>query len=118
MVLDTNMYGKLVIAPLNIVKYNVFTSHGPDLYGTEPWTYYLVNGTLNFNILFILALLSPILILMTLKIQDRIREQLVIIGTVLIWLFVFIIQPHKVILSDFNAYQAIKSLVFYNNLIF
>ncbi|ERE77083.1 alpha-1,2-mannosyltransferase ALG9 [Cricetulus griseus] len=31
-VIDSYYYGKLVIAPLNIVLYNVFTSHGPDLY--------------------------------------------------------------------------------------
>ncbi|XP_069732675.1 alpha-1,2-mannosyltransferase ALG9 isoform X4 [Phaenicophaeus curvirostris] len=29
---DSYYYGKLVVAPLNIVLYNVFTSHGPDLY--------------------------------------------------------------------------------------
>jgi alpha-1,2-mannosyltransferase len=32
-VIDSYYYGKLVIAPLNIVLYNVFTAHGPDLYG-------------------------------------------------------------------------------------
>ncbi|KAM6107695.1 alpha-1,2-mannosyltransferase ALG9 isoform 2-T2 [Pterocles gutturalis] len=31
-VVDSYYYGKLVVAPLNIVAYNVFTSHGPDLY--------------------------------------------------------------------------------------
>ena len=30
---DSFFYGKLVIAPLNILLYNVFTPHGPDLYG-------------------------------------------------------------------------------------
>ena len=54
---DSLFYGRLVIAPLNIVKYNVLSDHGPDLYGTESWTYYLFNGLLNFNIAFILALL-------------------------------------------------------------
>ena len=34
-----------------------FSDHGPDLYGTEPWTYYLFNGFLNFNFIFIAALL-------------------------------------------------------------
>uniref|UniRef100_A0A671SH02 Mannosyltransferase n=1 Tax=Sinocyclocheilus anshuiensis TaxID=1608454 RepID=A0A671SH02_9TELE len=33
-VVDSYYYGKLVIAPLNIILYNVFTPHGPDLYGT------------------------------------------------------------------------------------
>ena len=31
--IDQFYYGKLVVAPLNIVMYNVFTDHGPDLYG-------------------------------------------------------------------------------------
>lgn len=30
---DSFFYGKVVIAPLNILLYNVFTPHGPDLYG-------------------------------------------------------------------------------------
>ena len=57
--IDSLYYGKLVLAPLNIVMYNVFTSHGPDLYGTEPWYFYLFNGFLNFNIIFICALVAP-----------------------------------------------------------
>lgn len=32
---DSFFYGKLVIAPLNILLYNVFTPHGPDLYGNK-----------------------------------------------------------------------------------
>ena len=35
----------------------MFTSHGPDLYGTEPATFYLINGFLNFNFVFLAALL-------------------------------------------------------------
>lgn len=61
---DSRMYDKLVIAPWNIVSYNLFTDRGPDLYGTEPWWFYLVNLSLNFNIAFLLALLAvPLLIL-------------------------------------------------------
>lgn len=56
--IDSHYFGSLVIAPLNIVKYNVFTSHGPDLYGTEPWSFYMFNGFLNFNIVFLAALAS------------------------------------------------------------
>jgi alpha-1,2-mannosyltransferase len=55
--LDSDYYGQLTLAPLNIVKYNVLTNHGPDLYGTEPWTYYLFNGLLNYNVAFIAAIL-------------------------------------------------------------
>ena len=34
--IDTFYFGKLVIAPLNIMLYNVLSDHGPDLYG-EWW---------------------------------------------------------------------------------
>ena len=30
---DSQLYGRTVLAPANIVLYNVFTEHGPDLYG-------------------------------------------------------------------------------------
>ncbi|XP_042199846.1 alpha-1,2-mannosyltransferase ALG9-like [Callorhinchus milii] len=30
---DSYYYGRLVVAPLSIVMYNVFTPHGPDIYG-------------------------------------------------------------------------------------
>lgn len=39
--IDSKHFGKLVIAPLNIVLYNVFTSHGPDLYGKYEIIYIL-----------------------------------------------------------------------------
>eukprot|EP00058_Branchiostoma_floridae_P005995 XP_002591483.1 hypothetical protein BRAFLDRAFT_105255 [Branchiostoma floridae] len=55
---DTLYYGKLVIAPLNIVLYNVFSDHGPDIYGVEPWTFYFLNGFLNFNVVFLMGLVA------------------------------------------------------------
>ncbi|XP_045751022.1 alpha-1,2-mannosyltransferase ALG9 isoform X2 [Mirounga angustirostris] len=75
-VIDSYYYGKLVVAPLNIVLYNVFTPHGPDLYGTEPWYFYLINGFLNFNVAFALALLVlPLTSLMEYLLQ-RFHEML------------------------------------------
>ena len=53
---DLTYYGKIVIAPVNIVLYNIFSSHGPNLYGEEPFSYYILNGILNFNIGFLLAI--------------------------------------------------------------
>ena len=58
---DSYMFGKLVLAPLNIVVYNVFPQNpaqGPDIYGTEPLSFYIKNGLLNFNILFPMAYVS------------------------------------------------------------
>ena len=57
-VLDSIFYGRLIVAPWNIVKYNVFGQHGPNLYGVEPLSYYLHNGFLNFNIAWVSFFLS------------------------------------------------------------
>lgn len=66
MLIDTYYYGKLVFAPINIVLYNVFSSHGPDLYGTEPWYFYFVNCFLNFNLVFVVSLATvPIMVILT-----------------------------------------------------
>ncbi|XP_071784454.1 alpha-1,2-mannosyltransferase ALG9-like [Asterias amurensis] len=54
--IDSTMFGKLVIAPLNIVMYNVFSDHGANLYGVEPFHFYFINGFLNFNVAFFMAL--------------------------------------------------------------
>jgi alpha-1,2-mannosyltransferase len=58
--IDSLFYGRLTITPWNIVKYNVFpdTARGPNLYGTEPWSFYLLNLTLNFNVILPLALVA------------------------------------------------------------
>lgn len=67
--IDSMYYGKLVVAPLNILIYNVFTSHGPNLYGTEPFSFYFMNGMLNFNFVFIAALATPIFLVSTIKLM-------------------------------------------------
>lgn len=64
--IDSLLYGKLNIVPWNIIKYNIFggSSRGPELYGTEPWHFYLLNLLLNFNIAAPLALAAlPALVL-------------------------------------------------------
>ncbi|WVQ93059.1 hypothetical protein IAU59_000123 [Kwoniella sp. CBS 9459] len=55
---DSWAYGRLTFPTLNIVTYNLFSSNGPDLYGTSPPTFYLANLFLNFNFLLPFALLS------------------------------------------------------------
>ena len=47
--IDTYYYGKMVIASLNIIRYNVFGKGGPDLYG---------KNLLAFALLFLLNLLK------------------------------------------------------------
>lgn len=99
--IDSSYYGKLTIAPLNIIMYNVFTSHGPALYGTEPLTYYLVNGFLNFNFIFVWALLTPgLLILAHTFLPLKLKSQTNLpywysLAPLYLWLLVFFVQPHK-----------------------
>lgn len=58
-IVDYYYYQKPVVAMWNILTYNVFNANaGPELYGVEPWYYYLLNGFLNFNLVLGLALLS------------------------------------------------------------
>ena len=56
--IDSTYFGRLVIAPFNIVTYNIFSSKGPELYGTESASFYLINGFLNFNFVFLAALVT------------------------------------------------------------
>ena len=99
--IDSLIYGRFVSAPLNIVKYNVFTSHGPDLYGTEPWTFYLLNGFLNFNGAFLLAIaVIPSILFAQISIPSRERNGMMLPFWLAhlalhLWLLVFGIQPHK-----------------------
>ncbi|KIJ66247.1 glycosyltransferase family 22 protein [Hydnomerulius pinastri MD-312] len=58
--IDSVAYGQWAIVPWNIVQYNIFggSERGPDLYGTSPWHFYVMNLLLNFNILSVLAFAS------------------------------------------------------------
>lgn len=90
------MYGKGVIAPWNIVKYNILSGKGPELYGTEPWSFYLINGALNFNLVWAFALLAPLLLLLNVRMETNLKKKGGIVATIYLWLAVFIVQPHKV----------------------
>lgn len=104
---DSAYYGKLVLAPMNIVKYNVFPvpGAGPDIYGTEPWTFYLTNLVLNCNVSFLLYLLAPCVWLVDLTCwgihhdsrlttQSRVTR-LIFLSPSFLWIAVFLLQPHK-----------------------
>ncbi|OQO04067.1 hypothetical protein B0A48_10710 [Cryoendolithus antarcticus] len=96
---DATLYRRLTVVPLNIVLYNVFSSSGgPDLYGTEPWSYYLRNLALNFHLWVPLALLSlPMLFVQPSKsaIKTSHLRTLVLVSPLYIWLGLFTLQPHK-----------------------
>ncbi|OUM65604.1 glycosyltransferase family 22 protein [Piromyces sp. E2] len=104
MLIDFIYYKKWTVVPLNIVLYNVFSSDkGPNIYGTEPWHYYLFNGFLNFNLLFLLALLSIPLLAFEILISKRphlfskMSNSLLLMKLVpmYLWIIIFTAQPHK-----------------------
>ncbi|UNI13388.1 Dextrin dextranase [Purpureocillium takamizusanense] len=95
-------YKKIAVVSWNIVKYNIFSSTGgPDLYGTEPWTFYFKNLALNFNIWFVLALLAlPLFLLQKLIAPSGHGFQIglrtvVFVAPFYMWLAIFTAQPHK-----------------------
>lgn len=125
---DSFLYGSLSVVPLNIVLYNVLFANeqsGPDIFGTEPWYYYLVNLALNFNIalLLCLAVLPAFLLHIVVRsfreeIDSSVKKfnkkqvrfddvnieptsyftsafQLLVIIPFYLWFTVFTLQPHK-----------------------
>ncbi|CAF4441004.1 unnamed protein product [Rotaria sp. Silwood2] len=96
--IDSYYYGKLVITPLNHIRYNLLSKHGPTLYGTEPWTYYIINGLLNFNIIYPLAIVGIILTPFIDILIDRRKAAIpytMIVSSIIIWMSLLWLQPHK-----------------------
>lgn len=95
-------YKKAEVVFWNIIKYNIFSSTGgPNLYGTEPWTFYFKNLALNFNVWFVLALLAlPLFLVQKLffragqTFQSGLRT-IVFMSPFYMWLAIFTLQPHK-----------------------
>ncbi|RUS34300.1 Alg9-like mannosyltransferase family-domain-containing protein [Jimgerdemannia flammicorona] len=126
-VIDWWFYRRVVVVPANIVAYNVFggSERGPDIYGTEPWWFYAMNGLLNFNVLFVLAVASGACLFITSIIdRDRLGSStppgtsshvstspfLVMslkLSPLYLWLIIFTLQPHKEERFLFVAYPVI-----------
>lgn len=68
---DSWAYGRQTFPTFNIISYNLFSGHGPELYGTSPPTFYLANLFLNFNYLVPFALLSLPGLAITYKFDNR-----------------------------------------------
>lgn len=91
--IDSFFYRKFVLVPLNIVLYNVFggEGQGPDIFGVEDASYYILNLLLNFNFIVILGysgfLLTPLLYKKFVSINFTLP--------LLIWNIIFFSQPHK-----------------------
>jgi len=101
--IDLFFYRRIAVVPYNIIKYNIFngSEKGPNIYGTEPWHFYLRNLTLNFNAWFLLALLAMPLLLWQnyIRRQPATRQSFVRNATFVtpfyLWLVIFSLQPHK-----------------------
>ncbi|KAG8880375.1 mannosyltransferase [Tulasnella sp. 332] len=116
--LDSIAYGKLTVVPWNIIKYNVLNSDpsvGPQLYGTEPWYFYILNLILNFNVMVPLALASLPALLVTHQVDHKrlgivptpesnapavlssspYTLLLVRLAPLYLWLGILSLQPHK-----------------------
>ncbi|XP_062521417.1 alpha-1,2-mannosyltransferase ALG9-like isoform X2 [Corticium candelabrum] len=102
-VIDYYFYRKFVVASMNIVLYNVFGKGGPELYGVEPWTYYFVNGFLNFNIVFLLGMMSAVIWvihLVSVRRQKSVSDGVTsaswkCLAPLYIWIAIFFTRPHK-----------------------
>ncbi len=103
MIVDLFFYHKVLFVPWRIVSYNIFSgsSRGPDIFGTEPWHFYIRNLLLNFNVWFLLAMCSgPILILQTIPYgrstaRGNSIKGLGLISPFYLWLTIFSAQAHK-----------------------
>jgi len=62
--LESYLYGERIFPILNLVMYNSFghggNGQGADLYGTEPWYFYIQNLVLNLNLIFVMAVFAPL----------------------------------------------------------
>ncbi|EGT45008.1 hypothetical protein CAEBREN_09175 [Caenorhabditis brenneri] len=102
---DSYYFGKPVIAPLNIVLYNVLSGPGPSLYGVEPLSYYIKNLIVNWNVAVLPAAFGFLLsVCVSIKqdskfkkgaVVERISPVVWLTATAALWLAIFGSQPHK-----------------------
>ena len=103
--------------PFNIVFYNIFSGEGrgPEIYGTEPWHFYIRNLLLNFNIWFVLAVGSLPLFVMKKILSNSPQEggtvtglrSIIFMSPFYLWLGIFSFQPHKEERFMYPAYPAL-----------
>lgn len=101
--LDYYFYKKLMLSPINLVVYNIFSGKGPDLYGVESPMYYVKNLALNWNIVSIMAVLSlPVSVAVEMyfrwkmpEYKPAVKQFVLYLSPLYIWLGIFMAQPHK-----------------------
>lgn len=115
-VIDYFFYGKWLIAPWNIIKYNALGEggggQGSNLYGVEPASYFAFNLLLNFNVLAVLAALSPFAVLFVCLVKGGNRSEpspsiwwsLSALGQLWLWFGLMSSRPHKEERFFFVAY--------------
>ncbi|GME94625.1 unnamed protein product [Ambrosiozyma monospora] len=96
--IDYAFYGKTEFVSLNIMLYNVINSSesaGPNIFGVEPTSYYVINLLLNFygiGLLSVLGLAAGIV----LRVEKASFWQIeTIVFPIVIWCAIFFAQPHK-----------------------
>lgn len=110
--IDTFFYRGVVVVSWRLVIYNVFggKARGPDIFGTEPWHFYVRNLLLNFNLWFILAMAAAPLLLLQALFTNQPTTKQIALGTVTLispfylWFTIFTLQPHKEERFMFPAY--------------
>ncbi len=125
--IDTFFYHKVVVVPWQIVAYNIFggKDRGPDIFGTEPWHYYVRNLLLNFNIWFVLAAISgPLYLFQSTILRQHTTKQsllrtLTFLSPFYLWLTIFTLQPHKEERFVFPAYPflALNAAIAFHSLL-
>ncbi|GJQ08299.1 hypothetical protein GpartN1_g90.t1 [Galdieria partita] len=119
-IVDSYFYGRPSVAPLQLILYNVFPKKGKgsELFGVEPWYYYILNLFLNFNIILLLPLVfMPIFFLVfplsNFKIsfiwnnKQHWMESLWYCSPLYLWSLIFLFQPHKEERFFFPVYSMI-----------
>lgn len=124
---DTFFFHKIAVVPWRIVAYNVFggSGRGPDIFGTEPWHYYIRNLLLNFNMWFILALASgPFFLFQAAILKQHATKQtflriLTFLTPFYLWLAIFSTQSHKEERFMFPAYPflALNAAITFHSLL-
>lgn len=95
--IDSWFYQKFDLVPLNIVLYNVFgeQGEGPEIFGVEPFHYYILNLLVNFNIVAILGYIGLVLNVFLFGEKNRYKVLITVSSPLLIWSIIFGGQPHK-----------------------
>ncbi|KAL0232087.1 hypothetical protein PCE1_003083 [Barthelona sp. PCE] len=96
---DSTYFKRGVLAPLNIVLYNVLSEgKGPELYGIEPMSYYIKNLALNLGPIAVLLLLGIFMLLVFVLQRRKLEGKLSIVAiaaSAAVWFLFMMLQPHK-----------------------